>query len=192
MTAVVVSPGEAELREDLKSFGKTWWLFLVAGFAWIWMGFVVLSFTWRSVAAISFLVGAMLFLAAIEELGHAFLMSGWRWLHGLLSILFLVGAVFSIAYPGQTFGSLAILIGWFLLIKGSVSMAVAFASVGTPLWWVVLISGVIEIAVALWAIGYPGRSAWLLVVWVGIGAIFRGIGDIVMAFQVRSLKKEVA
>ena len=35
---------------------------------------------------------------------------------------------------------------------------------------------------ALWALGYPGRSAWLLVLWVGFGAMFRGIGDLVAAF----------
>ena len=33
--------------------------------------------------------------------------------------------------------------------------------------------------------GYPGRSAALLIIWVGVGAIVRGVYDIVNAFAAR-------
>jgi uncharacterized membrane protein HdeD (DUF308 family) len=33
--------------------------------------------------------------------------------------------------------------------------------------------------------GYPGRSAALLILWIGIGAIIRGIAEIVSSFQLR-------
>ena len=46
----------------------------------------------------------------------------------------------------------------------------------------------LDIAIGLWAIGVPGRSAWLLVLWIGIGALLHGIGDIVQAFQVGSAR----
>ena len=44
----------------------------------------------------------------------------------------------------------------------------------------------------VWAAGYPGRSASLLVVWVGIGALIRGITQLVLAFQVRKIHGAVA
>ena len=55
-----------------------------------------------------------------------------------------------------------------------------------------LIAGLIEIAVGVWALGYPGRSAALLIIWIGIGAIIRGIAEIVLAFHVHELPEAVA
>ena len=43
-----------------------------------------------------------------------------------------------------------------------------------------------------WASGYPGRSAALLILWVGIGALIRGVTQLVLAFQVRKLHEAVA
>ena len=40
----------------------------------------------------------------------------------------------------------------------------------------------------MWALGYPGRSAWLLVLWVGITALMRGVTEIVLAFKLRGVR----
>jgi hypothetical protein len=39
--------------------------------------------------------------------------------------------------------------------------------------------------------GYPGRSAALLILWVGIGAIIRGVVEISAGFHVRKVAEEV-
>jgi uncharacterized membrane protein HdeD (DUF308 family) len=44
---------------------------------------------------------------------------------------------------------------------------------------------VVEVLLGIWATGYPGRSAALLIIWVGVGAIVRGVFDIVAAFSAR-------
>ena len=44
----------------------------------------------------------------------------------------------------------------------------------------------------VWASGYPGRSATLLTLWVGIGALIRGITQIVASFQSRKPHVAVA
>jgi uncharacterized membrane protein HdeD (DUF308 family) len=59
------------------------------------------------------------------------------------------------------------------------------------LWWLTALLGFAEIVIGFWAIGYPSRSAWLLVFWIGITALARGISDIVLAFQVKSLQRGV-
>jgi len=59
------------------------------------------------------------------------------------------------------------------------------------LWWMTLTAGILEILLGIWAIGYPGRSAALLILWIGVGGIIRGIGEIAMSFQVRKLPEEV-
>ena len=95
--------------------------------------------------------------------------------------------------PFETFRVLAALVGFFLVLKGTFDFVTALATRHVmDLWWLLLIAGVIEIALGFWASGYPGRSAWLLLVWVGIGALFRGGTQIILAFQVRKVHEAVA
>jgi uncharacterized membrane protein HdeD (DUF308 family) len=178
-----------QIREDIRDTTAHWWLFLVLGIAWIWLGFFILDFNWDSVVTISWLVGFLFLASAVMEVFAIFTMSGWKWLHGILAALFAIGAAWAFVYPGQTFRTLAILIGWFLLIKGTFDVVVALTNRDVELWWLTLIVGIIEILIAFWAVGYPGRSAWLLVVWVGIGALVRGVTEIILAFQIRHLHK---
>lgn len=177
-----------DVREDIRGFTRGWWLFLVTGLLWMFVSLFILQFDLRSVTMIATLTGIVLFIAAAEEVFIAVVAEGWRWLHWLLAALFLFGGVWAFAFPAQTFGTLAILVSWFLLLKGAFDVVAALSSTDVPFWWFVLIVGIAEIAVAFWAIGYPGRSAWLLILWVGLGAMFRGIGQIMLAFQIKKLK----
>ncbi len=52
--------------------------------------------------------------------------------------------------------------------------------------------GIIEISLGFWAAGSFGRSAALLIVFVGAIALTRGITDIVLAFRLRKLGHDVS
>jgi uncharacterized membrane protein HdeD (DUF308 family) len=171
--------------------GPGFWVLLIMGILWVLLSFLLLQFTYASITALSVLVGIVLLVAAASEIAWAFVAEGWKWLHGALGVLFVLGSIFAFVYPGQTFGTLALIFGWYLLIKGTFDIIMAFNFHGYPLWWVGLIAGVIEIAFAFWAVGYVGRSAALLLIWVGIGALMRGITSIVAAFQLRHAAREV-
>lgn len=165
--------------------GPPFWLLLSLGIGWVLLSFLLLNFTYRSVLALTILIGVVLFIAAASEFAMLFVASGWKWLHAVLGVLFVLGGIAAFVYPGQTFGTLALIFGWYLLIKGTFDVVASLMFHGVHLWWMGLIAGLIEIAVAFWAIGYVGRSAALLVLWVGIGALIRGITTIVAAFQLR-------
>jgi uncharacterized membrane protein HdeD (DUF308 family) len=171
------------------SEGPPFWALLTIGILWILLSFLVLQFTYSSILSISLIVGTLLCLAGVTEVAEAFIVEGWRWAHGLIGVLFLLGGVFTFVYPGQTFGTLAIIFGWYLLIKGTLDIVTAFMLHGMPLWWMGLLVGFAEIALAFWTVGYVGRSAALLILWVGIGALLRGIVTIVAAFRVRRATK---
>ena len=80
------------------------------------------------------------------------------------------------------FGILALLIGWYLVLKGTMDIIISIAGRGEiPLWGLLLASGIAQLLIGIWAVGYPGRSAWLLILWVGLGALMRGITEIVIA-----------
>jgi uncharacterized membrane protein HdeD (DUF308 family) len=160
------------------------WLHVVIGALWLVVALVVLSFDTSSAATIGYMMAFLLLFAGVEELAATFLAPGWKWMHGIVGIVFLVTGVMALLTPLQTFGILAMLIGWYLIIKGffDIFMAIGFRH-QLPLWGIGLAAGIIEILIGIWALGYPGRSAWLLVLWVGIGALMRGIGNLVAAFS---------
>jgi uncharacterized membrane protein HdeD (DUF308 family) len=166
-----------------------WGLALVIGIAWVIVSLAILSFDATSAATIGYLMGFVIIAAGVNELVHAFTVPGWRWAHAILGVIFLVGGIAALLTPFQTFGILALLIGWYLVFKGAFDVTFAIAAHRQiPLWGLLLASGILQIAIGVWAIGYPGRSAWLLVLWVGVGALMHGITEIVLAFQIRKLR----
>ena len=159
------------------------WLYIVSGVLWLIVSLVLLSFDTTGAAAIGFVVAFVLVFAGVEEIAMVFVAPSWKWLHGAVGVIFLLGGISALFEPLQTFGILALLVGWYLVIKGFFDMARSIAFRGVlPLWGLGLAVGILEIALGIWAIGYPGRSAWLLLLWAGLGALFRSIGDFVTAF----------
>ena len=148
----------------------------------------MLRFNLRSVTAIGILAGVVVLAAGVNELVAAFVSPGWKWLHALVGVAFFITGILCLVYPGRTFVTLAALFGWFLLFKGMLDIMLALASRhANDLWWLGLVTGIIEIGLAFWASGYFAGSAALLIVWVGIGALMRGISEITMAFMLRKL-----
>jgi uncharacterized membrane protein HdeD (DUF308 family) len=165
-----------------------WWLFLITGVLWMIIGLIVLRFDFTSVASIAALAGAVVLVAAIAEGLHTFTAPGWRWLHGLLAVLFLALAIVIFANPGRSFAWMAAFIGWYLLFKGFADIVLSFLTkTDNEAWWLLLIVGILEVLLGFWAAGRFERSAYLLIVYVAAIAIFRAVTDIVMAFRVRRL-----
>jgi uncharacterized membrane protein HdeD (DUF308 family) len=178
---------EAELSEFRGGVGRTWWLFLISGIAWAVIAFAVLTVDPYTPATIGYLAGFILILAGVNEFVTGALLEDLRWLHLLLGALFAIAGVMALLDPFQTFGILALLIGWYLLFKGISDIIISIMGRAyLPLWGLLLASGIVELAFGVWAIGYPGRSAWLLILWVGVAALTRGITEIVLAFRLRS------
>jgi uncharacterized membrane protein HdeD (DUF308 family) len=169
---------------------RLWWLYLVTGIAWLLFSIIVFRFDWTTVSAISILFGVFCLAAGIEELltiGSA--SGGWKIVRILLAIVFIIVGVICFIHPGDTFKALAGVFAFYLLFKGGFDIAVSIARRHEDdLWWLLLIAGIAEILLAFWAAGSFGNRVILLVVWVGAGALIRGITQIIFAFHVRHLK----
>jgi uncharacterized membrane protein HdeD (DUF308 family) len=167
-----------------------WGWHLGAGIAWLLVGLGILTVQPATIALIGFIVAGVLLLGGAFELVMAFMASGWRWLHAVAGAIFIVGGILAFLDPFQTFVGLSILVGWYLVIMGAVVLIASLANraPGT-LWGLGVAVGIFEILIGLWAIGYPNRSAWLLILWIGIGAITHGISDIIDGFHIRSLNR---
>jgi uncharacterized membrane protein HdeD (DUF308 family) len=183
----------AYTREDVEHASRKWWVLLLTGIAWILISLVVLDADLDSAVTIAYVLGGFLLAVGVLEFVMVAIVDGWKWLHVLMGVLFVLGGFAAFMEPFQTFGMLSALIGFFLVVKGTVDFTVALVTRHeVDLWWLLLISGIIEILLGFWASGYPGRSAALLVVWIGFGALMRGITQLITAFQVRKIHEEVS
>jgi uncharacterized membrane protein HdeD (DUF308 family) len=172
--------------ESEPSSASWWWLFLVTGIAWLMLSLVVLRFDITSVFAVGVMLGVVLSFAAFTEVGAALAVPGWRWAHWLLAVLFGFGAVWAFVHPIGAFWELASILGFLLVLKGSLDIIGSVISKQNELWRVGLMAGIVEILLAFWVSQqYFEPRAELIIVWVGFMAILRGIGQIVLAFSLR-------
>ena len=181
-----------EMQDAWSDFADYWWTFLVGGILWFVIAVVVLRLDLTSVAAVGILVGVVLAITAVEEFVVASIQSGgWAVLRVLLGIFFLFGAVWCFVRPFDAFWSIAAALGLLLFIAGFFNIVyAAMAQPVNPLWWLGLVAGLLEIGLGFWASQqYLQTRGLLVLVWVGLYAIFRGITDLVVAFSVRSTRR---
>jgi uncharacterized membrane protein HdeD (DUF308 family) len=165
-----------------------WWLFLLTGLAWLIIALVTLRFTTTSIATVGVLLGVLFLLAAFNEFMISAVKHSWRWAHILLGIFFVVGAIWAFARPVDAFWSIASVLGFLLIFKGTLDIISAFMTKEVnSSWWLGLVVGILELLLGFWASQqlFPARGA-LVLLWVGFFALFRGISEIVIAFEVRS------
>jgi uncharacterized membrane protein HdeD (DUF308 family) len=185
-----VAVGDAEAVEVTPGFAKHWWVFLVSGVLWFLISLVVLRFTRVSITTVGVILGVVFLVGAVNEVMTASFTPAWRWVHILMAVLLGLGAIWAFAQPKEAFWALASVLGFLFVFKGTLDIVVATATKSiNDLWWLGLVAGILEVLLGFWASQqfYPARAA-LILLWVGFGAMFRGIGEIVMAFRVRSLR----
>ena len=182
-----------EEREVLRSAAGAWWVFLLTGIAWLVFSVIIFRFDITSVSTIGFLFGAVAIVAGVNEfLALAVSTTGWKIVRAILGVLFILVGIFAFIEPGSAFEALASVIGFFFLFKGVFDVAVAISTrVEFDLWWLQLVAGLIEIGLAFWVAGSFREKAILLIVYTGLVALSKGITELMLAFKLRSLRKQL-
>jgi uncharacterized membrane protein HdeD (DUF308 family) len=178
-------------RGTLWRMAGPWWLFLVTGIAWLIIAVMVLRFTPASINTVGVLMGVLFLVAGFNEFFDASMRHSWRWAHVIMGVLFVIGAIWAFARPFNAFWALASVLGLLLIFKGTLDIIGAFMTKDiNPSWWLGLLAGILELILGFWASqqAFPARGT-LLLLWVGFFALFRGISEIVAAFELRSLQR---
>jgi uncharacterized membrane protein HdeD (DUF308 family) len=183
-----------DTREAVEDAAGKWWLFLVGGIAWLVFALIVFQGNYKTVYAVSILFGIVAIATGLTEfLSLGFWTTGWKIVHAILGTLFVIAGVWALVHPHNAFATLAALMGLFLLFKGIYDIMVSFiAKEQLEIWWLQLVLGILEVFLAFWVSGSFRKSVILLVAYVGIIALSRGITDIFVAFKLRGLKKDLA
>ena len=185
-----VESGPAQLARRLSG---PWWAYLLAGIAWVIISAVILRFNTASVATIGLLLGALFLLSAVEEFVIAWVRPTWGWAHALLGFLFIGAAIWSFVTPYGAFWALASVLGILLVVVGTVHVITAINSrVVNDAWWLGVIGGLLEVFIGFWVGAQSFRAqAVFLIIWAGLLALFRGIFEIVLAFEMRSAQSRL-
>jgi uncharacterized membrane protein HdeD (DUF308 family) len=171
----------------LAQLAGPWWVLLLTGVAWLVISMIILRFSTASVATIGLLLGVVFLGAAASEMLIAATRVAWAWLHILMSVLFVGGAIWAFVAPFNAFWALAAVVGLLLILRGSLDLVTSIASRDiNPTWWLGMVAGILELLIGFWASQqlFPARAV-LVIFWAGFFALFRGISDIVVAFELR-------
>ena len=181
-----------EGRMLLAERSKYWWVELVAGIGWLVIAWLVLRANVTSLATVGVLLGVLFIVAGLNEIFVATLVGGgWKVLHYVIAVILLLGGVWALVRPVNTFFALVSVLGLVLLLEGAFEIIRGIGSRGeNPYWWLGLVSGILLILLALWVSGSDRvfnlqARAFLVLFWVGLMALIRGITAIVLAFAIR-------
>ena len=183
----------AGLRDAAREATGYWWLWLVAGIAWIVVSLVILQFDAASVTTVGVLTGVLFTLSAAQNFALVAIPGALRWVAALFGVLFAISAVICFMNPTSTFVALADMLGFLFGLVGVWWMVEAFLERPVnPLWWMGLIAGILMTGLAFSAAGqlYVHR-AYLLLVYAGLWALMQGITHIARAFAIRRLHDEL-
>jgi uncharacterized membrane protein HdeD (DUF308 family) len=177
----------SEAQASLWRMAGPWWLLLLTGIAWLIISVIVLRFTTTSAGTIGVLLGVVFLAAMANEFFIAYVRLRWRWAHVLMGVIFLAAAIWAFVNPVGTFWALASVTG-LLVLQGAFVLITSIESrIINSAWWLGVVAGILEIFIGFWASQQlvTVRAA-LLIIWVGVLALFNGINQIVLAFELKS------
>lgn len=188
-----------EGRMLVRETTKYWWVVLLAGIAWLVVGWVVLRADLTSLTTVGVLLGVVFVVAGISDIGLASVLGGgWKVLYYIMAVIFLLAGLWAFIRPINTFFALVSVLGLVLLFYGAFEIVRGIASRDeSPYWWLGLVTGVLLILLAFWVSGSDRvynlqARTFLILFWVGLMALIRGISAIVLAFSMRSAGRAVA
>src|SRR5215475_4498227 len=123
-------------------------------------------------------------MAAGRPMLHA-LAKAW-WLVLLRGIAGIVFGVLAFMWPGLTLLTLVLLYGAYALVDGVIALVAAFTGAPKPVptWWLVVV-GLLGVAAGVVTFMWPGITALVLIIFIGVWAIAHGIFEIIGAIRLR-------
>ena len=185
-------------RVLLREGSRYWWVLLLSGIAWLVVAWVVLRADITSLTTVGVLLGVLFLAAGVNEVFFASAVtSGWKILHYAMAVIFLLGGLWAFIRPINTFFALASVLGLILIFQGTFEIVRAVASRDeNRLWWIGLVTGILLILLAFWVSSSDrafnlANRAFLILLWVGFMALIRGFTQIILAFSVRRMGRDL-
>nr|WP_296070612.1 hypothetical protein [uncultured Actinoplanes sp.] len=162
-----------------------WGFLLFAGVAWLAVSWSVLRLEPADVVAVA---APIVFFGALCEAVRALAGTRTWWLNAGLTVLFAGIGALVLVDADSTWTTTASLVGWFLMVRGAVDVAVSTMNRGVDrTWGLVLTLGVVQAGLGFLAASPLFRSADLMILTLGGLALLRAMADLVTALRLREV-----
>ena len=175
--------------QDYRSRPRTGWGWFVAlGIAQLALGIIawfdVIAFT---IAGVIF-IGALLLVAGVFQIVHAFMDREWGGfaLHLLVGILYVIGGFLLMDEPVQGSVIITILVAVALIIGGVLRIVIGIQHRHMPGWGLLLVAGLISLVVGLMLyLTLPWSGLWVVGTLIAVELIFHGVSWIQFGLALR-------
>jgi uncharacterized membrane protein HdeD (DUF308 family) len=183
--------GRQLTREVAERIARNWWVLLLNGLVLIVAGVLIFSIDWSTRSLATFIGALFIFEGVAEALTSGF-DSRVRQANVLTGLLSIAAGIAIIVWPSPGLVAVAIFLGSWLIVAGTIAIVGAFAARRfLPGWWLLLILGLLEIPLGVLALADPGATLAAIITVGGIWAVAIGVVRIVLAFELRNLPKEI-
>jgi hypothetical protein len=162
-----------------------WGLLLFAGAAWLAIGWCVLRLAPPDVVTVA---SAVLFFGALCEVVRA--LAGLRtwWLNAGMAVLFAATGVVLLADRVEAYTTPLSLVAWFLMVRGSLDVAVSVMNRGVDRTWGL----VMTLGLAQAGLGFFAATPWAaakdpVIVTLGGLAMLRALADLTTSLRLREV-----
>jgi uncharacterized membrane protein HdeD (DUF308 family) len=175
---------------------KNWWWFLIMGLMGLTAGIAIFAKPVESYVSLSILFSLIMagtgFSQIVFAMSERHTMKNWGWtlVSGILD--FALGT-FLMIYPVITMATLPFIVGFYLLFRAIylIGASIELNSTGIKGWGWVLTGGIALLALGFLTMYYPAVGALGIIACSGYAFIVSGIFNIVLAFQLKSLKTDI-
>ena len=178
-------------RDAATRIAKTWWVLLLNGLALIVAGVLVFSIDW-SVNSLATFIGALFIFEGVSRALVSGIDARVRRANVISGLISIATGIAIIAWPEPGVVAVAIFLGAWLVVSGTIAISGAFATRPVlPYWWLLLLFGLLEIPLGVLALANPGATLAAIITVAGIWAVAIGVSRVVMAFEAKRLPAEL-
>ncbi len=183
--------GRTVTRDAADRIARYWWQLLLNGLLLILAGVLILSVDWTTKSLATF-IGALFIFQGLVEMVDGGIDGTVRRANAITGLLSIAAGVALVLWPSPGVQVLAIFLGAWLIVLGTLSASGALAARRLlPSWWLALVGGLLEVALGVLALVHPGATLAALVIVGGIWAVGIGVMRVIASFELKRLPEDV-
>ena len=179
---------DIELRSAM-TLQRHWGWLLLLGIVQLIGGLFAFAIPAAASLAAAIVFGAVLLVAGVFQLVHAFSVRGWLGvtLQVLGGVLYIAAGLICLVFPLTGALTLTIIVGALLIADGVIRCVLASRVRPREGWGWFLAAGIASVALGLLLLlGWPLTGVWALGILLGVNLIFSGVANCALAVALRS------
>jgi uncharacterized membrane protein HdeD (DUF308 family) len=178
-------------RDAAQQIARNWWLLLLNGLLLTVAGVLIFSIDW-TIGSLATFIGVLFIVQGAAEALTTGIDARVRLANVVTGLLSIGAGVLIIIWPEPGVVAVAVILGAWLIVMGTLAIAGSFAARDVlPNWWLLLILGLLEIPLGVLALANPGGTLAALITVAGIWAVAIGVMRIVLAFEIKRIPDDV-